>query len=780
MGKPIPDPNDAESFEEYLTQLRDSGQPDLAVELEAGVQSELPDVEADEARKVEARENSKNFFQKIFYPRDILGNKTPNRALIATGAIVVVGLFGFGLYASQQAQISNLEAGAASEGKVEEIASEQPVSAELETVEAIEQELQPQQKLNDSFTDDGSASVAADTLSDNREQFDTSQIGTEETATDNGALEGSYVENPPSSGQTQYSSGSGASNYASNPQPSYNSRTPNAYNPGGTASTPGTSAGLKQNGKSQYTSDYQPQSATYGTSLGQQQGQGNGQNSPQANPYINTGRMIPFVIPVKQSPPTVVTRYSPSYAPTGGQGNPDQLQAPQGVQGAAPGAGAYYGQPIIAISLPASTQEKKPLAVNVNKDKPKAVNTYKPAQVNAAGPVTTASNGSKEGAGETKLLSASSNKSTPSMVAGNTTKEGESAAISLYAGKNNQNAGGKTITAYNRPTTQQTQNPQQGQVKPPVASNNQQTVKKTVVYTKNTANAQAVVSSNSQGVSSLTANSAPTNTAGTPITQGGMVMFNRKVSPETTGSSGGDVGMKVVYQREKQPVAPETPASDSLAGLSGMTEDGKLKSNFADLAFQQNSNESGESNRQILRTQMTWTDGVTYNLGDRLQAKLLTKILVAPGIDTPVVIEAADKTIFIGVARLNLANKVEVELSRAVRNGQEVPVKGRLLSTDHQVGLDASFREDGPTLGSDLLRAAINGVSSYVDNLANKKKTTYMPNGGIVQESGDTPNLSLMIGANVAKLFALPTDNKVFTRVAEVPAGQAVQVLIGV
>lgn len=240
---------------------------------------------------------------------------------------------------------------------------------------------------------------------------------------------------------------------------------------------------------------------------------------------------------------------------------------------------------------------------------------------------------------------------------------------------------------------------------------------------------------------------------------GGMGVY--KSNKQVINAAGGDStgGSKVVYDRN-QALAPQVAASvnqnasvvapNAVAGSSNPLDDAQ----------------------QLIRQKFG------YAPGNFVEAELITELVTAESAACPVVLRTSDGNIWIGVASTSEDRRVQVSLARLVASGVEYPVQGMVFSTAGAPGLEALFEDHAPTLSQDALRAGINGVSEFVENLANQKTVTQGAGGQLSQNSG-LPSLPLTIAGNVAGLAKLP-DRPVFVNVVRVPKGTKVLVAYGI
>lgn len=167
-----------------------------------------------------------------------------------------------------------------------------------------------------------------------------------------------------------------------------------------------------------------------------------------------------------------------------------------------------------------------------------------------------------------------------------------------------------------------------------------------------------------------------------------------------------------------------------------------------------------------------------YVPGNFVEGSLVTELVTAEAAAAPVVLRTSDGVVWIGTASVSPDRRVQVSLSRLVAEGVEYPVTGMVFSVAGAPGLDGIFEDRAPTLSSDVMRAGINGVSEFVQNLKDAKSVTTGAAGQMMQSS-QVPSLGLTVAGNIAELAKLP-DRPVFVNVVRVPKGTPILVAYGI
>lgn len=172
-------------------------------------------------------------------------------------------------------------------------------------------------------------------------------------------------------------------------------------------------------------------------------------------------------------------------------------------------------------------------------------------------------------------------------------------------------------------------------------------------------------------------------------------------------------------------------------------------------------------------------------VGDRLPARLVTSATVLDGQPGPVVVEtlchARDvecaPVVFFGSVTLLGGNRLVVALDRMLVDGALLDTNAIVLAPDLSTSLPAVLMDEAATLANDMFQSAISGVARYVDALASQTRLTVV-DGQVLQESV-VPPMTNFVAGNVAGLFNTRQNRVSFVRVAEIPAGTDVVVLVG-
>jgi hypothetical protein len=169
-----------------------------------------------------------------------------------------------------------------------------------------------------------------------------------------------------------------------------------------------------------------------------------------------------------------------------------------------------------------------------------------------------------------------------------------------------------------------------------------------------------------------------------------------------------------------------------------------------------------------------------------ISARLVTGITAVDMTDTPVVAEALNDycslplscppITFYGVARVQSANYVSVTFSHALVDGHLLPFTGRGLDLSSNPLLVGRVVDEAPAVVQDLLRAALGGVSDYV-NAASKRSTTVLLNDGSTVTASQLPSLESFIFGSAASIFDTPREATSVLRVIQIDAGQPIKVL---
>jgi hypothetical protein len=155
-----------------------------------------------------------------------------------------------------------------------------------------------------------------------------------------------------------------------------------------------------------------------------------------------------------------------------------------------------------------------------------------------------------------------------------------------------------------------------------------------------------------------------------------------------------------------------------------------------------------------------------YPPGTKLNATLLTGVLAVPGNqDFPVIAKLEDGGIVFGKATLDSTMRIQVRFLEVAKEGHSSSVSAQALDLLGYPGLSGNVREEAPEVVNNLLRAAVGGISSYVEALA-KSGTTSFANG-TTSVSNQAPNLGWSILGNIANLFQVPNGQRALVKVVE-------------
>ena len=165
-----------------------------------------------------------------------------------------------------------------------------------------------------------------------------------------------------------------------------------------------------------------------------------------------------------------------------------------------------------------------------------------------------------------------------------------------------------------------------------------------------------------------------------------------------------------------------------------------------------------------------------YPPGTKLNATLLTGVLAVPGNqDFPVIAKLEDGGIVFGKATLDSTMRIQVRFLEVANEGRSSSVSAQALDLRGYPGLSGDVREEAPDVVNNLLRAAVGGVSGYVQNLA-KFGTTSFGNGTTTVTS-QAPDLGWSILGNIANLFQVPNDQRALVKIVELKPDSPLTVL---
>ena len=185
---------------------------------------------------------------------------------------------------------------------------------------------------------------------------------------------------------------------------------------------------------------------------------------------------------------------------------------------------------------------------------------------------------------------------------------------------------------------------------------------------------------------------------------------------------------------------------------------------------------AGPASSDTATLQASQVQELSYRIGDTISGEAATGFLAAEGNSLPALIETEDGAVWRGEASLNELGRVEVTLNEVHRDGVTESVTASVYSLDDFPGIEAEIREETPALAADLVTAGLRGVTDYVQDLSDDRSAIATDQGVFIDES--VVPLEWSVAGSVAQLFSPPRDRKALVRVAEVPAGQALKVIV--
>lgn len=223
-----------------------------------------------------------------------------------------------------------------------------------------------------------------------------------------------------------------------------------------------------------------------------------------------------------------------------------------------------------------------------------------------------------------------------------------------------------------------------------------------------------------------------------------------------------------------------SPAPSQPAPASG-SDSTQLKGPMLDLSSLAPSSPQTQTQNQTqaapAQTQAAPTRTYPYTPGRSVTARLQVRLAVVEGSESPVILEGADGSLWVGKATLGPLARVNIDLDTLYVGGSSYRVRAQAYDQDRQIGLVANIQEQSPSLAQDVLRASAAALGQYVDLLSKQTSTTQLPGGGVAQ-SQQAPPLEAVVLGNIGRLFALPSDRKSLVRVGQVEAGKVVQVMV--
>ena len=134
-----------------------------------------------------------------------------------------------------------------------------------------------------------------------------------------------------------------------------------------------------------------------------------------------------------------------------------------------------------------------------------------------------------------------------------------------------------------------------------------------------------------------------------------------------------------------------------------------------------------------------------------------------------------DGGIVFGKATLDSTMRIQVRFLEVAKEGSSNSVSGQALDLRGYPGLPGEVREEAPDVVNNLLRAAVGGISSYVQTLA--KSGTISFGNGATTVTSQAPDLGWSILGNIANLFQVPNDQQALVKVVELKPDTPLTVL---
>jgi hypothetical protein len=226
-------------------------------------------------------------------------------------------------------------------------------------------------------------------------------------------------------------------------------------------------------------------------------------------------------------------------------------------------------------------------------------------------------------------------------------------------------------------------------------------------------------------------------------------------------------------EQEVEILVNRTPENSESAPLAGSGTNGNVEAPSQGVTTLIDRGGSSTVKTEQASTQAT---ADPYPPGTKLKATLLTGVLAVPGNqDFPVIAKLEDGGIVFGKATLDSTMRIQVQFLEVAHDGNSSSVSAQALDLRGYPGLSGDVREEAPDVVNNLLRAAVGGVSGYVEALA-KSGTTSFANGA-TSVSNQAPNLGWSILGNIANLFQVPSNQRALVKVVELKPDSPLTVL---
>ncbi len=243
----------------------------------------------------------------------------------------------------------------------------------------------------------------------------------------------------------------------------------------------------------------------------------------------------------------------------------------------------------------------------------------------------------------------------------------------------------------------------------------------------------------------------------------------------------------VLWQRQGSTPFTQAPAlSGGAAQGQGAETVPQLPVNYSVPFFPQTpSGEGAQGAQGVVQS----PGGEAFPVGRLFEAELLTGVLATPLADTPVVAqstanwcgeERCPRLVLMGTASFSANARALVRFDVAVTGeGKVYTLNGFAFDPkDRLFGLNGTVADIAPTLAADLLRAAVSGLSDWVQALNRQTQTQVVsgPNGPIAVSTFEAAPFWTYSLGRIGNVFALPQNSTQIVRALVKGAGERILV----
>lgn len=161
--------------------------------------------------------------------------------------------------------------------------------------------------------------------------------------------------------------------------------------------------------------------------------------------------------------------------------------------------------------------------------------------------------------------------------------------------------------------------------------------------------------------------------------------------------------------------------------------------------------------------------------GARVSALLPFDLVLVDGVEVSVPLEA-EGALFLGRARVE-GGLVRILVDRVLLgDGREAPLAAQAVGPAGEY-LVPEVRDLAPALAQDLLRGALGGITSYVEDLRSQRRVV-LGQGGTVAVESQAPGLLEQLASGAAQVLRLPQSSTSVVRTYRVPKGTRLTVWV--